>query len=271
MLGRATALVLLLAGCDPASSPDASVPALPDAGFDAGASDGGAPGDAGLDAGSDGGSTDGGADAGASGAVGSIAGTCGVLDDELLAPAPFLFENALDFGPTALVEADLVRLSAGAQEILAEGTVGGSSEYSEAIAFEVLHRCEGAALLASESEILYDDPMGTRTDLLVELDGHRVGVSVTRAMGFPRDAPYPVEQALTLLERKLEDILASTANVADAHLWVKQVLHVVAYSPMHAESMRMAWDMVDAATRADTILWITVTDGEDAFIYDNAL
>jgi len=29
--------------------------------------------------------------------------------------------------------------------------------------------------------------------------------------------------------------------------------------------------MIDASVRDDTILWITVTDGEDEFIYDDEL
>jgi hypothetical protein len=77
--------------------------------------------------------------------------------------------------------ADPVGVSAGAQEILAEGTAGGSSGYSEAFAFEVLHRCEGAELIKSETEIVYDTP-GALTDILVRIDGMPVGVSVTRVV-----------------------------------------------------------------------------------------
>ncbi len=266
---------LLALGCDGSTTLDAGLdagaPAMDGAADDAGGADDAAiPTDAGLpDAGIDAGAP--GRDAGPDGPIGALSGACGDIDDELLSPMHSLFENALDFGPTPLVEMDLERLSPGAREILMEGTVGGSSVYSEAIAYEVLYRCEGAALLASESEIRYADPMGTRTDLLVDLDGHRVGVSVTRAVGFPRDAPYPVADATSLLMRKLVDVAESTANVAPEHAWVKQILHVIAYSPMHGESMRAAWMAIDPAVRADTLLVITVTDGADEFIYSNML
>jgi hypothetical protein len=222
-------------------------------------SDGGGEGDGGGE--NDAGGLDGGSDL-----VGVISGSCGELDDaELLSASPFLFENAIDF-PAAFTMADEMRLSAGAQEILLEGTAGGSSSYSEAFAFEVLHRCEGAALIKTETEIVYDTA-GTITDILVEIDGHKIGVSVTRAVAFPFDDIYPVETALTLLERKLGDILDSTANVSAEDAWVKQILHVIAYGPMHAESMASAWAMVDPALRADTILVLTVTHGMDDFIY----
>ncbi|MCB9598125.1 MAG: hypothetical protein H6719_35760 [Sandaracinaceae bacterium] len=272
------AALLLLTACDPATPSDAGPTPMDAGGLDAGTLDGGgldaATSDAGgADAGgADAATSDAGAfDAGLADAIGALSGACGEIDDELLSPESFLFENAIDFGPVPLMEMDITRLSPGAQELLMEGTIGGSSIYSEAIAYEVLYRCEGAALLKSESEIVYMDPMGTHTDMLVDIDGHRVGVSVVRAVGFPRDAPYPLSQAMTLLMRKVGDVTESSASVADEDRWVKQILHVIAYAPMHADAMRMAWAMIDPAVRADTILVITVTDGEDAFIYDNML
>jgi hypothetical protein len=130
-----------------------------------------------------------------------------------------------------------------------------------------LHRCEGAVLVKTETEVLYDPVGSDKTDILVEIDGHRIGVSVTRAVAFPFDSPYPVDRAQMLLERKLTSILESSMNVVATDAWVKQILHVIAYAPMHADSIRAAWDLIDPAIRADTILLVTVTDGDDAFIY----
>ena len=48
---------------------------------------------------------------------------------------------------------------------------------------------------------------------------------------------------------------------------MKQILHVIAWGPMHAESMRTAFDQIDDTVRADTILIVTVTDGDDGFLY----
>ena len=101
-----------------------------------------------------------------------------------------------------------------------------------------------------------------------ELDGLKVGVSVTRAYGFPPDDPYTVAQAEALLTDKLGDIPLSTANVAPEDQWIKQILHVIAYGPQHAEALRMVEGLVDPAVRGDTILWISVTNGDDAFIYE---
>jgi hypothetical protein len=242
--------------------------------MDQGVADSGASDQGSLDLGQDGGTHsdaevpgDTGPDDAGPTPVGVLSGACGELDDtELLGPAPYNFENHLDF-TMGYSMADLMRLSAGAQEILADGTAGGSSGYSEAFSFEVLARCEGATLIKSETEIVYDPITSKKTDILVQIDGHKIGVSVTRAVGFPRDDPYTVADALPLIERKLGDILESSANVVPADRWVKQMLHVVAYSQAHADTIRLTAAMIDPAIRADTILLVTVTDGDDNFIY----
>ncbi len=196
---------------------------------------------------------------------GALSGTCGEVDEaDIVDDLPQLLDNAIDF--SARPAFDVMLLSPGGQEIYADGNLGGSSLYSEIFAYEVLYRCEGAALLKTEGEIVYQT-MGKKTDILLEIDGQRVGVSVVRAMSFPEGAPYPVMQAYGVLEGKLADILESSANVAPQDAWPKQILAVVAQTQDHADAIETAYAMVDPATRADTIVYVTVTDGDDGFIY----
>ena len=199
---------------------------------------------------------------------GVISGSCGVIDAALRQqPEPILIQNAIDFDDDPYDDVDYEELTDGGREIISDGNAGGSSLYSEVFAFEVLTRCEGAVLLKTETEILYEDSQGKMTALLVSLDGVQVGVSVTRAVGFPREDPYTVEQAQGLLEQKLDGILASSANVTDADGWDKQILHIIAYAPEHAESLRAAFELVDPAVQSNTIVYVTVSDGEDSFLY----
>lgn len=288
----AALLVLALAACGPQGTDPA-----PDGGtaVDAGAQDAGAqdagdvdagPGDAGeVDAGPvDAGDVDAGpADAGdvdagpgdAGGGVtvplegfGVITGDCGVLEPaNLESPDPALFTNHLDFGTDPYDDADLSKLTLGGQEVITDGNAGGSSLVSEAFAFEVLARCELASLIATEMEITYTDPHGKITDLLVDIDGLKIGVSVTRAIAYPFDDPYPLATAQSLLEKKLQGILDSTANVAPVDAWEKQILEVLAYSADNAAVLEQAWDGMPADLKADTILYVTVTDGDDAPLY----
>ncbi|MCY1071046.1 hypothetical protein OV090_40265 [Nannocystis sp. RBIL2] len=200
------------------------------------------------------------------GELGELSGDCGLIDlMELESPEPFVFTGAIDFG---VVGYDYDLLTAGGQQIYDEGNLNPGSLYSEIVAYEVLARCETAALLKTEATIVYTNPMGKKTDFLAEIDGLKVGVSVVRAVGFPKDAPWTVAQADTILKGKLGDIKLSSANVAPADAWVKQILSVVAYGPMHKESLLTAYAALDPALKADTILVITVTDGDDAFIYN---
>lgn len=259
--------MLLVACGDDSSPPD-------DAGVDGSRFDGGidAPDDSGLDAPIDSPIDDAGADAVdamADMGFGEIDGPCPLILDELTSGSGAYFFTRLDFADDPFDDPeDTDQLTEGGQEILAEGTLGGSSGISEVFAYEVLERCEGASLVKSETEIEYmPDTSGPSTDILVGFDATRIGVSVTRAVGFPRDDPYSVAQATTLLEDKLGDILLSSARVSAADAWVKQILVVMAYEDMHAESLQAAWLTIDPDVRADTLVYVVVTDGMDGPIY----
>ncbi len=198
--------------------------------------------------------------------LGMISGECGLIDAmELESPAPFVFTSAIDFG---VIGYDYDLLTPGGQTIADEGGLNDGSLKSEIVAYEVLARCDMAVLLKTEGEIVYQNPMGKKTDLLVEFDGLKIGVSVVRAVGFPKDDPYTVAQAETILKKKLSDIQVSSVNVAAEDAWAKQILSVVAYAPMHVDSILTAYEGLDPMLKADTILVVSVSDGDDAFIYE---
>ena len=232
--------------------------------FDAGDDAGIDPDDAGDDAGLD--------DAGAGGdammipGFGTIVGGCGRIAGEIDATTPSFFEVRFDFADDAYDAADESRLTAGAQEILNDGTAGGSSALSEALAYEVLARCENARMLvASETEVAYSSEEA-RTDFVALFD-ENVGVSVARAFLFPGTSPYPLSEAQRVIGRKLDDIPISTAN-AVTPTWDKQILAVLAWDDVAAMRVREAWDGFTAERRADTIVYVIVTDGRDRAVYN---
>jgi hypothetical protein len=237
----AALLALTLLGCsDPASAPpDAALDAAPDVGADA-----------------------------ASG-FGTYSGMCGVLAQmQLTGPTPQLFTDTLTF-PRAYVDpADRGLLTPGGRHLAETPNAGGSSGLSEIFAFEELAHCEMASLLKTETEIVYDTT-GKITDLEVLISGHKIGVSVTRAVAFPFGQPYTLNAASMLITRKLQDIQASTMNVSAADKWDKQILAVLAWDDQAADIVTQAWTAADAQTKADTIVIVTVTAGEDMFIYTN--
>ena len=199
---------------------------------------------------------------------GALSGDCGVLDDTVwLSSEPRLFVTHLDFGTDPYDAADHDLLTPGGQKIEDDPNAGGSSKDSEAFAYEVLARCELATLLKTEMEVAYLNPDGKRTDELVRVDGRQIGVSVTRAMSWPLDAAWPPASADELLTKKLQGIAASTANVTAPDAWERQILSVLAYGPDHATVLADAWAALPADLRGDTIVYVTVTDGDDAFLY----
>lgn len=200
---------------------------------------------------------------------GDLAGMCGVLaDPELLGATPLLVRGTLDFTRAYVDPDDRPLLTPGGRRLIETPNAGGSSELSEVFAYEQLARCELATLLETETEITYETD-GKKTDLLVTIDGHKIGVSVTRAMAFPLGDPYTLEAATTLLFRKLEDVQAASANVSAEDRWEKQILAYVAWDEAAADMVAEAWQAADSALKADTILLVTATGGDDVFIYTN--
>ena len=205
----------------------------------------------------------------ASQGFGDLAGMCGVLTTtDLTSPTPELVRATFTFGRAYVDPDDRPLLTPGGQVLAATPNAGGSSGLSEIFAYEELQRCEHAAFLKSETQIVYDTA-GKITDLEIELDGHKIGVSVTRAMTFPFGQPYPMATARTLMNKKLGDIQLSTANVSAADRRDKQILSVLAWDDQAADTIAAAWAALDASVKADTIVVVIPTNGADTFIYSN--
>jgi hypothetical protein len=240
---RALLLVLASACGSPAADdlPDAAAEPTPDAAIDSATANG----------------------------FGELSGMCGVLmSADLTGASPELIRATMTFARRYNDPADRPLLTPGGQHLAATPNAGGSSGFSEIFAYEELARCEAASLLHTETEITYDTT-GKITDLEVLIGGEKIGVSVTRAQTYPLGTPYTESAATTLLNKKLGDIKLSTANVSDADQWRKQVLAILAWDTQAADTFATAWAALDAGTKADTLVLITTTEGDDTFIYTN--
>lgn len=196
---------------------------------------------------------------------GLLNGDCNVLGaPQLEGDMYFAFYNALDFAMDPFDAADVAALSEGAARIYNEPNAGGSSRESEAFAYEVLHRCEGASLLKTENEITYS-MQGKITDLLVQIDGLKIGVSVARAFAFMR--PYTAADAKSLLDKKLGGINESSMLVSAEDKWRKQILSILVYDMQTLSLLKEAIAQADPVLRADTIILVTLTHGQDCWIY----
>jgi hypothetical protein len=199
----------------------------------------------------------------------TLSGMCGVLNDpELTGPTPLFFKDTMTFSRRYNDPADRGLLTPGGKILAETPNAGGSSGLSEIFAFEQLAGCEMAGLLKTETQIVYDT-VGKITDILVTIDGKKIGVSVVRAVQFPFGQPYTLANATMTITKKLEDIQLSSMNVSAGDKWVKQILAVVAYDDQHVNTVEQAWLGLSATVKADTVLVVTATHGDDAFIYTN--
>ena len=111
--------------------------------------------------------------------------------------------------PSRLVE----RLQCGTRRLLEADNLGGESELSEALSYELLSvfGAPNAALCKTEREIAYRNLHGARTDYLASFHQRRCGVSVTRAYerkGAGDSAPRTeLADAERLLRKKLNGII----------------------------------------------------------------
>ncbi|KAK2943217.1 putative PE-PGRS family protein [Blattamonas nauphoetae] len=137
---------------------------------------------------------------------------------------------------------------------------GGHSENSEALSFELIHRMFGATLDKAEMEIHYANEHWKKTDYVCRIKSHRLGVSVTRAVGFPKPENFDIGQAASLLKKKLFGICVSSVGVEDDDKWERQLLHVWCQSPSNALLLRDAYSALHESLRGDTIVILTIAE-----------
>ena len=144
------------------------------------------------------------------------------------------------------------------EKILSTPNAGGSSVISEAVSFELLNRLFGAELLATEMEIVYNFDNTKKTDILCEIEGISIAISVTRAMKYNE---FTIEMAIRLLEKKLSCVLGSNLAVSDKYAWFKQLLYIWVQEPEIAKILRETYeDYIKPEYKANTIVLIVLAD-----------
>lgn len=143
---------------------------------------------------------------------------------------------------------------------------GGSSDNSEALSFEILHHLFQAEFLKTEMQIIYADVGWSKTDYLIKIREHKLGVSVTRAVGHPNPEDFTEKMAFDLLTKKLFGVFTSSIGVTDEDKWERQILHIWAQTEKTALNLRHAYQCIHPLLRGDTIVICTVS-GNENWIY----
>ncbi|CAM9780003.1 unnamed protein product [Phaeothamnion confervicola] len=140
-----------------------------------------------------------------------------------------------------------LRLGADARRVAAAPNAGGRSVVSEALSVEYFARRFGGHDVLCEMEISYWSPQWKKIDFIATIKDYRggscnrVGVSVTRAMGWPSAAHFTADSARRLLRKKLYGLVVARDGVSSAQRYTGSVLHVWCQNRRIAELMRQAF------------------------------
>ena len=129
-----------------------------------------------------------------------------------------------------------------ANQIMIEPNAGGASVVSEALSMELMHRRFGANEVATEMAIQYWCVNWKKIDYIATIHGHRTGVSVTRAMGYPDASTFTEADADRLCYKKLFGLVVARAGISRAFSYERSILHCFCQDDRIAELMKSAFE-----------------------------
>jgi len=107
---------------------------------------------------------------------------------------------------------------------------GGTSSYSEYLAYEVLFSIFNAYIIKNECQISYLNTWGKKTDMIILLKNILIAVSVTRAMnlrGHYGTSAFTLDQGKILLDKKITGIYKSNENVDTTDKYNRWCHHIL--------------------------------------------
>lgn len=158
-----------------------------------------------------------------------------------------------------------------AQRSITVDNAGGKSDISEMYSIDYFAAVHSSfdVILEKEVQMFIDYKM---VDFICTIDKHRVGVSVTRAMGFPSPSNFTPAMASKLLYKKLYGLIVARNGVVKSQSFYKSILHIWCQDERIAGLLSDAFANLDANdygldVKGVVILQLTVCD--DIRIYKN--
>ena len=155
-----------------------------------------------------------------------------------------------------------------ARKIYCEPNAGGKSINSEAFSVNVLNELYGITDILSEMEVEYIWYNYKKCDYICTIFGQRVGVSVTRAMGYPDPSHFTVEDADRLLTKKINGLLVAREGVLTKYDFDKCILHMWCESKGIADTISERHALLPDEVKDNILVVLTVTKPYSSpFIY----
>jgi hypothetical protein len=139
---------------------------------------------------------------------------------------------------------DRVILCSSAKKSLEVVNAGGKSQVSEALSIDYFVKYYHACDIVFEMEVEYWSCY-SMVDYLCTIKQQRVGVSVTRAMGYPDEKMFDEQSASYLLKKKLYGLIVSRNATSERHSFYRSVLHVWCQSQRIAQLVQEAFSALD--------------------------
>ena len=144
---------------------------------------------------------------------------------------------------------------------------GGKSNISEMYSMEFFIRNYNASEFIFEKEVKYwiDFKM---VDYICTINNERIGISVTRAMGYPDESDFNEQEAERLLEKKINGLIVASNSVIKLHSFYKCILHIWCQNNTIASYLSNYYDKMKY-TECSKELSILLTVCPDDRIYKN--
>ncbi|KAF0720667.1 Aste57867_92 [Aphanomyces stellatus] len=161
------------------------------------------------------------------------------------------------------------RLGRDASLVLTEPNAGGQSVVSEALSMEYMHQLFGAVDVVTEMQIEYWSPNWKKVDYLCTIYAERIAVSVTRAMKFKAWEAFTLDDARTLLRKKLFGLVVAKTGVSESQRYTKSILHIWCQSKAIADTIALSYKAIVAELEIEDNVILMATVAHEDGIYDN--
>ena len=196
---------------------------------------------------------------------GTITGDCGAIGDAISEQSPAILLTTYTFDDPNTFDSGV--LEGQRKKRFEEPNAGGSSKCTEVMSMQLLVNCEGAVITKLETEITYVNE-GKIADYLADIDGIKTGVSVTRAYKGPVVDTYTEDDALALLEKKLDGIEQARLNASEADRWDQSLLHVWTLHSDWADTVIQTYEKMDLGSTYPAVVLVTVEEGSTYIVSD---
>ena len=158
-------------------------------------------------------------------------------------------------------------LSFDALQSIKINNAGGRSDISEMYSIDLFIKKYEAYDFIFEKQVKYwiDYKM---VDFICNIKKKRIGVSVTRAVGFPEDENFNLDNAYELLKKKINGLIIARNSVIEMHSFSSSILHIWCSNKKVARIISKTYGKMDLF-ECGSDLSLLVTICSDSKIYKN--